>query len=44
MGFSVNWFCLVGIDGSQGGLIISPGLLKRLGSLHVELDLDIYAD
>lgn len=43
MGFYMDWFCLVGIDGSQGGVILSPGLLKRLGSLPVELDLDIYA-
>jgi hypothetical protein len=42
LGFSMDWFCLVGIDGSQGGVILSPGLLKRLGSLPVDLGLDIH--
>ena len=41
--FQMDWFCLIGIDGRQGGVVLSPRLLNRLASLPVELGLDIYA-
>ncbi|WP_109509299.1 DUF4279 domain-containing protein [Nocardioides speluncae] len=40
-GFTMDWFCFVDVDGI-GGVELDAGLLSRLGSLPVHLDLDIY--
>jgi hypothetical protein len=42
-GYVLDWFCLVGIDGTQGGVVLSPMLLQRLAPIPAELALDIYA-
>lgn len=40
-GFMMDWFCFVDVDG-MGGVELDAGLLARLGSFPVHLDLDIY--
>lgn len=40
-GFTMDWFCFVDVDGI-GGVELDAGLLSRLGSFPVHLDLDIY--
>ena len=40
-GFTMDWFSFVDVDG-MGGVELDAGLLSRLGSLPVHLDLDIY--
>jgi len=41
-GYEMDWFCFVGIEGGQGGVVLSVDLLRRLAALPIELDLDIY--
>src|SRR5262249_37901990 len=41
-GCEMDWFCFVGVEGGQGGVVLDAGLLRRLAALPVELILDIY--
>lgn len=41
-GHTMDWFCFVGVEGGQGGVVLGIDLLRRLAALPVELDLDIY--
>lgn len=43
-GYAMDFFCFVEVENGQGGLLLTPGILRRLGELPVELDLNIYAD
>lgn len=40
-GFTMDWFCLVDVDG-MGGVNLDADLLARLGTFPIHLDLDIY--
>ena len=42
-GYAMDVFCFVELENGQGGVLISPELLRKLGDLSLELDLDIYA-
>ena len=42
-GYDLDCFCFVEVLNGQGGVSITPELLMALGSLSIELDLDIYA-
>jgi hypothetical protein len=41
-GYVMDWFCFVGVEGGQGGVVLAADLLRRLAALPIELDLDIY--
>jgi hypothetical protein len=43
-GYAMDVFCFVDVENGQGGVLISPEVLRRLGDLRLELALDIYAD
>jgi hypothetical protein len=38
----MDWFCFVGVEGGQGGVVLGVNLVRRLAALPIELDLDIY--
>jgi hypothetical protein len=40
-GFTMDWFCLVDVDG-MGGVALDADLLARLATFPIDLDLDIY--
>jgi hypothetical protein len=40
-GYVMDWFCFVDAEG-QGGVVLGVELLRRLATLPIELDLDIY--
>ena len=42
-GYELDCFCFVEVLNGQGGISLSPELQTALGSLGIELDLDIYA-
>jgi hypothetical protein len=37
----MDWFCFVGVEGGQGGVVLGVNLVRRLAAL-IELDLDIH--
>ena len=41
-GYVMDWFCFVGVEGGQGGVVLAVDLLRRLAALPIQLDLDIY--
>lgn len=41
-GFNTDIFCFWETSSSQGGITISPELLKRIGDVHLALGIDIY--
>ena len=41
-GYLMDWFCFVGVEGGQGGVVLGVDLLRRPAALPIDLDLDIY--
>ncbi len=43
-GYSMDFFCFVEVENGQGGVLLTPEVLRRLAEIPVELDLHIYAE